>query len=149
MKHHDNLWPCFCQWHFLRALLKLFMMMLSNGNFFRVTGPLCGELTSHQWILLTKASDAELWCFLWSAPWINGWVNNPEAGDWRCHRTHYDICVMSSINFSTASFILFHISMGSCKEDVTPLLVHCSYLFLVLAHRITMNKKVSTIQHQK
>ena len=34
---------------------------------------------------LTKASDAELWCFLWSAPWINGWVNNPEAGDLRRH----------------------------------------------------------------
>ena len=33
-----------------------------------VTGPLCGEFTGHQWIPLTKASDAELWCFLWSAP---------------------------------------------------------------------------------
>ena len=30
---------------------------------FRVTGPLCGEFTGHRW-----ASDAELWCFLWSAP---------------------------------------------------------------------------------
>ena len=27
--------------------------------------------------------------------WINGWVNNREAGDLRCHRTHYDITVMS------------------------------------------------------
>ena len=35
---------------------------------FRVTGPLCGEFTSHRWIARTKASDAELWCFLWSAP---------------------------------------------------------------------------------
>ena len=34
---------------------------------FRVAGPLCGEFTGHQWIPLTKASDAELWCFLWSA----------------------------------------------------------------------------------
>ena len=33
-------------------------MTSSNGNIFRVTGPLCGEL----------ASDAERWCFLWSAP---------------------------------------------------------------------------------
>ena len=24
---------------------------------------LCGEFTSHRWIPLTKASDAELWCF--------------------------------------------------------------------------------------
>ena len=40
----------------------------SNGNVFHVTGPLCREFTDHRWIPLTKASDAELWCFLWSAP---------------------------------------------------------------------------------
>ena len=27
-----------------------------------------GEFTGHQWIPLTKASDAELSCLLWSAP---------------------------------------------------------------------------------
>ena len=42
------------------------MMMSSNGNLFRVTGHLCGEFTG--WITHTKASDAELWCLLWSAP---------------------------------------------------------------------------------
>ena len=26
--------------------------------------------------------------------WINGWVSNPEAGDWRRHRGHYDCNVM-------------------------------------------------------
>ena len=26
--------------------------------------------------------------------WMNGWVNNREAGDLRCHRTHYDVTVM-------------------------------------------------------
>ena len=26
--------------------------------------PLCGEFTGHRWIPRTKASDAELWCFL-------------------------------------------------------------------------------------
>ena len=26
--------------------------------------------------------------------WINGWVNNPEAGDLRCYRAHYDVTVM-------------------------------------------------------
>ena len=44
------------------------MMTSSNGNIFRITGPLCGEFTGHRWIPLTKASDAELWYFLWSAP---------------------------------------------------------------------------------
>ena len=27
--------------------------------------------------------------------WINGWVNNNEAGDWRRHRTRYDVSVMT------------------------------------------------------
>ena len=26
--------------------------------------------------------------------WINCWVNNGEAGDYRCYRTHYDVIVM-------------------------------------------------------
>ena len=43
----------------------------------------------------TNNSDAELWCFHWSAPWINAWVNNREAGDLRRHRSHYDIIAMS------------------------------------------------------
>ena len=43
------------------------MMTSSNGNIFRVTGHLCGEFTGYRWILRTKASDAELLCFLWSA----------------------------------------------------------------------------------
>ena len=44
------------------------MMTSSNGNIFRVTGHLCGEFTGLRWIPRTKASDAELWCFLWCAP---------------------------------------------------------------------------------
>ena len=45
-----------------------YMKTSSSGNLFRVTGPLCGEFTRYRWIPLTKSSDAELWCFLWSAP---------------------------------------------------------------------------------
>ena len=33
---------------------------------FHRTGHLWEEPTSHQWIILTKASDTEIWCFLWS-----------------------------------------------------------------------------------
>ena len=57
---------------------------------FRVTGHLCGEFIGPRWIPCTKASDAELWCFLW----IKGWVNNREAGDLRRYRAHYDVAVM-------------------------------------------------------
>ena len=44
------------------------MMTSSNGIIIRVTGHLCGEFTGPRWIPHTKASDAELWCFLCSAP---------------------------------------------------------------------------------
>ena len=43
------------------------MMMSPNGNIFRVTGHLCGELIDSRLISRTKASDAELWCSLSSA----------------------------------------------------------------------------------
>ena len=76
-----------------RLLLKMSMMTSSNGNIFCVTDPLYGEFTSHWWIPLTKASNAELWSFLWSAPWINGWAHNCEAGDLRSHCPHYDVIV--------------------------------------------------------
>ena len=47
--------------------LQKFMKTSSNGKFFRVTGYLCGEFTGPRWTPRTKASDAELCCFLWSA----------------------------------------------------------------------------------
>ena len=68
----------------------LTMMTSSNGNIFRVTGPLCGEFTGDRWIPRKKASNAELWFFLWT----NGWVNNRDAGDLGRHRIHYDVIVM-------------------------------------------------------
>ena len=48
-----------------RPSRALYMMTSSNGNIFRVTGHLCGKFTGPRWISRTKASDAELWCFLW------------------------------------------------------------------------------------
>ena len=42
-----------------RLLSCEIMMTSSNGNIFRVTGPLCGDFSGRQWIPLTKTSDAE------------------------------------------------------------------------------------------
>ena len=67
------------------------MMTSSNGNIFRVTGPLCGEFTGHRWIPDTKASDAELWCFslicalnkrLSKQSW-SWWFETPSRSLWR------------------------------------------------------------------
>ena len=79
-----NLYACSkTSWNFPLNLLKfdeytgasevtlkdtVIMMTSSNGNIFRVTGPLREEFTGHRWIPIKKARDAELWCFLWSAP---------------------------------------------------------------------------------
>ena len=57
--------PC---WRWLQLQPSCGSPQWSNGSVFRVTGPLCGEFTGHQWIPLSKASDAELCCFLWFAP---------------------------------------------------------------------------------
>ena len=57
--------------------------------------PGSGEFTGPWWIPHTKASDAELWCFLWSASEENGWINNHEAGDLRRYHAHYDVIVMT------------------------------------------------------
>ena len=69
-------------------------MTSSNENILSVTGPLCGEFTGHWWIPLTQASDAELWCFLWSAPEQRVEKNNLITGDLRRHRANYDVIVM-------------------------------------------------------
>ena len=56
------------------------MMTSSNGNIFRVAGPLRGEFFS-------------LIC-----AWIKAWVNKREAGDLRRHRAHYDGIVMKQFH---------------------------------------------------
>ena len=47
---------------------EIHMMTSSNGDIFRVTDHLWGEFTGQRLIPRTKASDAELWCFLLSGP---------------------------------------------------------------------------------
>ena len=77
------------------VVMSGFIMTSSNGKVFRVTGHLCREFTGPRWIPRTKTRDAELRCYLWSAPWINGWVNNREAGDLRHNNPNYDVILMS------------------------------------------------------
>ena len=81
-----------------RWYIHPYMMTSSNGNIFRVTGHLCGEFTGLRWIPRTKASDAELWCFLWSAPdkrlskqsW-GWWLETLSCSLWR-HRNVLQCC---------------------------------------------------------
>ena len=69
------------------------MMTSSNGNIFRVTGPLCGEFTGPGEFPTQRPVTRSL-MFSLICVWINGWVNNRETGDLRRHRGHYDVIVM-------------------------------------------------------
>ena len=71
-------------------------MTSSNGNIFRVTGPLYGEFTGPGEFPAQRPVTRRFDVFLiWAR--INGWENNREAGDLRRHRGHYDVNVMVSM----------------------------------------------------
>ena len=66
------------------------MMTSSNGNIFHIVrgihrSPVNSPHKGH-W---RRALMFSLICV-----WINGWVNNHEAGDLRHYRSHYDVSVM-------------------------------------------------------
>ena len=61
---------------------RYIIMTSSNRNIFRITGHLWGEFNGPRWIPRTKASDAELLCFLWS------------TGDLRRYQAHHDVTLM-------------------------------------------------------
>ena len=72
-------------------------MTSSNGNIFRVTDHLCGEFTGHRWNPRTKASDADLWCFLRlnkrfsKRSWV-WWFETPSRPSWRhCNAFFQDV----------------------------------------------------------
>ena len=79
MRADITVWCCLSSDGLIHKMIPTFMMTPSNGNIFRVDGPLCGELTGHRWIPRTKASDGEPWCFHWSA---HGWLSKQSWGWW-------------------------------------------------------------------
>ena len=70
------------------------MMTSSNGNIFRITGPLWGKPPvtggSHH-----KGQWRGTLMFSLICAWTNDWANTPDAGDLRRNRAHYDVTVMN------------------------------------------------------
>ena len=99
---------------------EYYMMTSSNGNNFRVTGHFCGKFTGHrhnsphecQWrgAVMLSLIDA----------WINGWVNNHEAGDSRRHRVHFDVTEINVYGICycslTEDYIYIYIYIYTRKE---------------------------------
>ena len=85
----------------LRSLLTMHehlypMMMSSNGNIFRVTGLCVGKspVTGVTGEYPHKGQWRGALMFSLICVWINGWLNNREAGDLRRRRAHYDVIVL-------------------------------------------------------
>ena len=69
------------------------MMTSSNGNIFRVTGPLCAEFTGPG-EFPTQRPVTRSFDVFFDLRLNERWVNNREAGDLRRYRGHYDVIVM-------------------------------------------------------
>ena len=65
----------------------------------------------HRWPVNSPHKGQWRGAFMFSliCAWINGWVNNREAGDLRHHRAHYDVIVMEK----TGKLALLQISVFS------------------------------------
>ena len=79
---------------------------------------LWGESTGHRWIPLTKASDAEVWCFLWSAPEQKFVQTIKTLVIWDAI-AHYDVTVMNHQHiccFSHDHKVLcaWYVSLSNC-----------------------------------
>ena len=112
-----------CAW----LILTSYMMTWSNGNVFRVTGPLCGEFTAPRWIPRLKASDAEPWCFFDLGPnkrlskqSIRRWFETPSRQLWR----HSQVCdsqgplSWTEINQTITEYMACLSKMSSSKGGV-------------------------------
>ena len=133
------------------------MMTSSNGNIFRVTGPLCGEFIGYRWIPLTKASDAKIWWVFYlrlnkrlskqSRRW---WIETPSCPLWRhCNEKsliavlrNYMCCwydFMSPNNkISTTSF---NKRDSSCNQITNISRIYCesfSWHFVISNNQITL-----------
>ena len=66
--------------------------------------------------------------------WINGWVNNSEAGDLKCYQAHYDITVMES-ETKCPSYRRRRPSGRSDHFEVTDKLTHWFLMAAILQDR--------------
>ena len=62
------------------------LLAICTGN-----APVTGEFPAQRPV--TRSFDV----FFFISAWINGWVNNSEAGDLRRHRARYDVIVMNFV----------------------------------------------------
>ena len=83
---------------------EIYMMTSSNGNISALLALCAGNSP-----VTENSPHKGQWCgalmFSLICVWINGWVNNREAGDLRRHRAHYDVSVMICVFVETYTHV--------------------------------------------
>ena len=106
-------------------------MTSSDGNIFRVTGPLCEEFTGPDEFPTQRpvTRNFDVFFDLRLNKMINGWVNNRGAGDLRRHSGHYDVSVMSfsMIHDTMASLIISELQERSGYLSIYTFLFICGH----------------------
>ena len=81
-------------------------------------GPLWGESSGRRWIPLTKASDGELWCVLWSVldKWLSKqsshlWFEMPSRSLWR----HYNGSLSNQYFWTNRWLLSTLIASDACR----------------------------------
>ena len=92
-------------------------MTSSNGNIFRVTGPLCGEFTSPGEFPIQRPITRSFDVFFYLR--LNKPLsNNREAGDLRRYCAHYDVIVMIWLVHVRISVLIRYPCQGSSAIDI-------------------------------
>ena len=105
-----------------------FVVTSSNGNIFRITGPLWVEFTGHRWIPPTKASDAELDVFFivhlnkrLNKQSRRRWFGTPSRSLWR-HCNMSNTCITVFQELSNLAFLEGNIGYIIWPRDTNPAL---------------------------
>ena len=96
------------------------MMTSSNGNISALLAICAGNSPGPSEFPTQRPVTGAMMFSLTSA-WINGWVNNLEAGDLRRNRAHYDVTVMRMVECHLAILakLITHIDgMGESTRSI-------------------------------
>ena len=96
----QSIWSTPFKQHASIFMLKLFYMMTSSNGNISALLTLCGGI--HRWPVNSPHKGQWRGALMFSliCTWINGWVNNREAGDLRHHRTLWRHCNEKALKLS-------------------------------------------------
>ena len=120
-----------------------YMTTSSNGNIFRVTGPLCGEFTGHRWIPRTQRPVTRSFDVFFD---LRQNKRLSKQSWLRRHRAHYDVTVMRFVRSSTVQFPARARGGRHCPQQFASWSPAILWVRLSVKSVITLGDSISTTQ---